>query len=80
MLEVLSMIDGRACGPAIENRPCPRPDLEVAAHGRDMPVWGNRYKDEAVFGDGSSQPSDNPEIVVLGRILALAYYLGASQK
>jgi hypothetical protein len=80
MLEVLRFIDGRACGPAIDNRPCPRPNGELGAHGRAMPVWGNRYKDEAVFGNGASKPSENPEAVVLGRILALAYYLESIQK
>lgn len=80
MLEVLRIIDGRACGATIENRPCPRPSRELAGHGRAMPIWGNRYKDEAVFGDGASKPSENPEAVVLGRILALAYYLESIQK
>ena len=79
MLEVLSIIDGRRCGPAIENRPCPRPTPQLAAHGRAMPVWGNRYKDQAVFGDDALQPNANPEAVVLGRILALAYYLESIQ-
>ena len=80
MLEVLGVIDGRACGPAIENRPCPRPSRELAGHGRAMPVWGNRYKDEAVFGDGTEIQTGNPETVVLGRMLALAYYLASIQK
>ena len=80
MLEILRTIDGRACGPAIDNRPCQRPDRQLGAHGRAMPVWGDRYKDEAVFGDGASLQSEIPEVIVLGRILALAYYLEAIQE
>jgi hypothetical protein len=79
MLDVLGFIDGRACGPAIGNRPCPRPTGASQAHDRDMPAWGNRYKEAAVF-DAGPQQTDSPEVVVLGRILALAYYLESIQQ
>ena len=80
MSEVLRIIDGRPCGPAIENRPCLRPTQELRAHDRAMPVRGNRYKDAAVFDAGQDDMAESPELVVLGRILALAYYLESIQQ
>jgi mono/diheme cytochrome c family protein len=78
LADVLAMVDGRACGPSAGNRPCPRPSPDLRGHTRAMPVWGNRYMDEAVFDDPAAP--GNPEIVVLGRMLALAYYLESVQK
>jgi mono/diheme cytochrome c family protein len=76
MASVLHIIDGRRCGPVGEVRPCARPTDEIAAHGTPMPVWGNRFKEEAVFGEGSGEP----EVDVRGRVLSLAYYLESIQK
>lgn len=49
---------------------------DVAAHGgRDMPVWGDRYKASA-----TSQRGETADMVARGRILSLVYYLESIQE
>lgn len=59
--EVYDFIDGTA---------------DVAAHGgRDMPMWGDRYKESA-----TSQRGETAAMVARGRILSLVYYLESIQQ
>lgn len=76
MSDVLHIVDGRRCGPILDDRPCSRPTPEIQAHGAPMPVWGDRFKEDAIFVEEASQP----ELIVRGRVLSLAYYLESIQK
>ena len=60
MLEVIAMIDGRS---------------EVGAHGREMPVWGRRYMQEAP----EVATGFAAELFTRGEVLALADYLQSIQ-
>ncbi|MDA7427021.1 c-type cytochrome [Primorskyibacter aestuariivivens] len=61
-LQVVHAIDGRS---------------GVMAHGREMPVWGNRFMTEA----GDAMAGDYSHVYeVRGRILSLAYYIESLQK
>ncbi|MGD8709222.1 MAG: cytochrome c [Ectothiorhodospiraceae bacterium] len=52
---------------------------DVSAHGgREMPVWGSRFRVEAEREYNRFGP-DDPETVVQGRILRLVYYLRSIQ-
>ena len=58
---IYEVIDGRA---------------EVAAHGpRDMPIWGERYKREAIGLWGVFQTPHRVDSFVRGRIVALVGYI-----
>jgi mono/diheme cytochrome c family protein len=61
MLSVIQVIDGRN---------------GVRAHGYPMPVWGDRFKAEAMPDAGKY----GAELIVRGRILSIAYFLEAIQK
>lgn len=60
MLDVVATIDGRS---------------EVGAHGREMPIWGERYSYSA-----TSQRGETADMVARGRVLALALYLESIQQ
>jgi mono/diheme cytochrome c family protein len=60
MLQVIQVIDGRS---------------GIRGHGYPMPVWGSRYKAEAMRAGEYSA-----EIVTRGRVLSLALYLEAMQE
>lgn len=75
MSDVLHIVDGRRCGPLLEGKPCSRPTPEIQAHGAPMPVWGDRFKEDAVFVEEAGEP----ELLVRGRVLSLAYYLESIQ-
>lgn len=50
----------------------------VEGHGTgDMPVWGSMFRHEALAGGGPFDP--DPNMIVAGRIYALAQYLQAIQ-
>jgi mono/diheme cytochrome c family protein len=51
----------------------------INSHGRDMPIWGNRYSTDnaSLFGDDYLSHS---EAVVRGRILALIDYINRLQQ
>jgi len=62
---VLRVIDGR---------------IPVEGHGSaDMPVWGRTFRRDLPTGAGSALFGGDPELVVAGRIYALAKYLRAIQ-
>ncbi|TCP39264.1 c-type cytochrome [Rhodovulum marinum] len=61
MLAVIQIIDGRT---------------GVRGHGYPMPVWGDRFKAEAVPSGGEY----GAELMVRGRVLALAQYLESIQQ
>lgn len=63
---IYQMIDGEAA---------------MGPHGsKQMPVWGDRYRVEAI-GQMAGVPHDlTPEAIVHGRILSLVYYLESIQK
>jgi mono/diheme cytochrome c family protein len=61
MLSVVQIIDGRT---------------GVRGHGYPMPVWGDRFKAEAMPDAGKY----GAELVVRGRILSIAYFLESIQK
>lgn len=55
--------------------------MEVAAHGpRDMPVWGEAYKKDAIGVWGVSRTPDRVNLFVRRRILALTEYIYALQE
>ena len=61
-LDVVHAIDGRS---------------GVMAHGREMPVWGDRFMAEA----GDAMAGDYSHVYeVRGRVLSLAYYIESLQK
>lgn len=60
MLAVIHLIDGRT---------------GLRAHGSDMPIWGDRYGDDA---DLAGQYG--AELIVRGRVLELAEYLASIQQ
>lgn len=64
--KIYQMIDGEAA---------------MGPHGtKQMPVWGDRYRVEAI-GQMAGIPHDlTPEVIVNGRILSLVYYLESIQK
>lgn len=63
---VFQVIDGRA---------------NIKAHGgRDMPIWGNEYTDEAIEYYADLYDSRNAELFVHGRVLALITYLQSLQE
>lgn len=64
MLEVIHIIDGRT---------------GMRGHGTNMPVWGNRFEDETTLFAGDYRP-ELAELLVRGRILALAEHLEAIQE
>lgn len=53
----------------------------MGPHGsKEMPVWGDRYRAEAI-GQMAGVPHDlRPEVIVHGRILSLVYYLQSIQR
>lgn len=53
----------------------------MGPHGsKEMPIWGDRYRAEAI-GQMSGIPHDlSPEVIAHGRILSLVYYLESIQK
>jgi len=53
----------------------------MGPHGsKEMPVWGDRYRTEAI-GQMAGIPHDlTPEVIVHGRILSLVYYLQSIQR
>ncbi len=66
MLEVIQTIDGR---------------VSRATHGYPMPVWGDRFEYEAT--GGRTYAYDIPfgrELIVRGRVLALAEYIEMLQQ
>lgn len=61
-LEVVHAIDGRS---------------GIMAHGREMPVWGDRFMAEM----GDAMAGDYSHVYeVRGRVLSLAYYIQSLQK
>lgn len=50
--------------------------METTGHGFPMPVWGDRYAAEV----GASAGTFGAELVVRGRVLALATYLESIQE
>lgn len=61
MAEVIQIIDGRT---------------GVRSHGGPMPVWGDRFKAEAVPTAGAYRA----ELAARGRVLSVAYYLESLQQ
>jgi mono/diheme cytochrome c family protein len=54
---------------------------EVAAHGpRDMPIWGEAYKRDAIGGWGAFGTPNRVDSFVRGRILALTGYIYTLQE
>ena len=54
--------------------------LPVEGHGSaDMPVWGRTFRHEALDGGGQTIFGTDPNVIVAGRIYALAKYLRAIQ-
>ena len=53
----------------------------LGPHGsKEMPVWGDRYRADAI-GKMAGVPHDlSPEVIAHGRILSLVYYLESIQK
>ena len=53
----------------------------LGPHGsKEMPVWGDRYRADAI-GQMAGVPHDlSPEVIAHGRILSLVYYLETMQK
>lgn len=52
----------------------------VEGHGSpDMPVWGRTYRREALDEGGQAIFGGNPDLIVAGRVYALAQYLRAIQ-
>jgi mono/diheme cytochrome c family protein len=48
----------------------------IGAHGnKDMPIWGTRYKIEAIKQEKSYASPQDPEVFVRARILALTEYI-----
>ena len=65
-LKVFQTIDGRAV---------------VKGHGvAPMPIWGNRYKDEAVEGAIEPYNSYSAEPIIRARILELTYFIQSLQE
>ncbi len=57
---------------------------EVGTHGRDMPLWGNRYRERAALiadedADFPFDPARDTESYVQARILSLIEYLSTLQ-
>jgi mono/diheme cytochrome c family protein len=60
MLQVIHMIDGRS---------------GLRGHGSEMPIWGDRYADDADLAG-----TYGAELIVRGRVLELAEYLASIQQ
>ncbi|NNF25556.1 MAG: cytochrome c [Rhodobacteraceae bacterium] len=61
MLDVIHMIDGRS---------------GIGGHGREMPIWGARFKADNIEYAGVY----GAEVIARGRVLALAEYIESIQK
>ncbi len=56
---------------------------EVRAHGGEMPVWGDRYMTTMTREQDEMRPPrwpEDPELLVLGRLLSLVTYLESIQE
>lgn len=54
---------------------------KIRAHGGEMPVWGDRYvADERAFQKPYDVSDEAAELVALGRMTALVYYLESIQE
>lgn len=60
-LEMIHMVDGRS---------------GIGGHGREMPIWGGRFKEESIEYTGKY----GAEVIARGRVLALVEYLESIQK
>lgn len=47
----------------------------IRAHGQEMPVWGDRYQAAT-----TSERGEDAEMIALGRMLSLVYYLESIQQ
>ena len=70
MWNTVTLIDGRS---------------GVRAHGGEMPVWGDRFRYEALRPDNPTDGAEPfmarpAELLTLGRIMAIAYYLESIQQ
>ncbi len=52
----------------------------IRAHGGDMPLWGDRFMTSARMTEAASETPESADLVTMGRILALVYYLESIQE